>query len=96
MIGLAVAVLAIGGMFYIMVRDKRPEDFPTSAKWVFGIIGALCLFLLLVNLSGNPPKYKGYDRSPYVNYCTYGAKLTKFESGGSQWRNPDGKFCKKF
>ena len=97
MIGAAFIVFVVGGIFFTMARDNRPEDFPTPAKWLFGIIGAFALLILVVGLSGNPTgKGKSYDdRSRHVNYCTGGAKLDKFSSGGSQWRNSDGKFCKK-
>ena len=97
MIGAAFIVWIVGGMFYLMARDGTLGDFPTPAKWLFGIIGAFALLMLVVGLSGNPTgKGKSYDdRSRHVNYCTSGAKLDKFSSGGSQWRNSDGKFCKK-
>lgn len=96
MIGAVFIVFVVGGIFYTMARDNRPEDFPAPAKWFLGIIGVVALFILLGSLFGAPPKYKGYDRSPDVNYCTLGAKLDKFQSGGGQWRNPDGRFCKKY
>jgi len=93
---LLFGLFVIGGMFYSLKRDGGLEDVPIFWKLFLGFTFVLCLIPVLMWLTGDSGSYsKRSYRSNTTEYCNSGSYLDKFDNGGSQWRNPNGRFCEK-
>ena len=91
---LFVAYLFIG-MGFLLIRDGEGKQFFRIFILPVLVIGALAFLMSqcdMDNKRGGSNKTGWWGNS---NTCGKGSWFDKFDNGGGQWRNPDGKFCSR-